>query len=51
MNESFGKGMFNGHGFGMTDEQYTEQVELLGLEPSTYEGFVKGERARWLAES
>lgn len=28
-------------GFGMTDEMYEEQKQLLGREPSSYEDFIK----------
>jgi uncharacterized protein YbjT (DUF2867 family) len=39
---------FNEAGFGMSDEEYDEQVELLGRPPVRYEDFVKKTAAEWL---
>ena len=33
--------------FGMTDEEYETQQELLGKEPSNYEEFVKRTAVEW----
>lgn len=42
--------IFGNMGFGMTDEDYETQKELLGKEPSNYEDFVKRIGAEWRKE-
>lgn len=42
---------FDLDGFGMTDEQYQEQVKFLGKEASSYEEYVKGLVAKWKTEA
>lgn len=42
--------IFGNMGFGMTDEDYETQKELLGKEPSNYEEFVKRVGAEWRKE-
>ncbi|KAK7943145.1 uncharacterized protein PG986_012258 [Apiospora aurea] len=39
---------FAAHGFGMTEEQYQQQVELLGKEPADYEEWLKSTGAQWV---
>lgn len=39
--------LFNSMGFGMTEEEYKTQKELLGKEPSGYEEFVKRTGTVW----
>jgi hypothetical protein len=43
-------GVFQDHGFGMTEEQYEHQVKFLGREPSSYEAFVEKTAQEWLTE-
>ncbi|OIW30570.1 NAD(P)-binding protein [Coniochaeta ligniaria NRRL 30616] len=42
---------FDMDGFGMTEEQYQEQVRFLGKEASSYEEFVRETAAAWKAEA
>ncbi|CAJ2512965.1 Uu.00g010840.m01.CDS01 [Anthostomella pinea] len=42
---------FDMDGFGMTDEQYQEQVRFLGKEASSYEDFVRKTAKAWKAEA
>jgi len=42
--------IFAKRGFGMTEEQYKEQVEVLGREPRSYEQFVEETGKMWKAE-
>ncbi|KAK8084660.1 hypothetical protein PG997_005931 [Apiospora hydei] len=39
---------FAAHGFGMTEEQYQKQVELLGQEPADYVEWVNSTGAQWV---
>ncbi|KAK8018168.1 hypothetical protein PG991_007358 [Apiospora marii] len=39
---------FAAHGFGMTEEQYQQQVELLGREPDDYTEWVKATGSQWV---
>lgn len=36
------------HGFGMTEEQYQQQIELLGQEPDDYAAWVKATGSQWV---
>jgi uncharacterized protein YbjT (DUF2867 family) len=45
MYETFAK-----HGFGMNEEEYKEQIEVLGREPRSYEQFVEETGKMWKAE-
>ncbi|KAK8053533.1 NmrA family protein [Apiospora saccharicola] len=36
------------HGFGMTEEQYRQQLELLGREPEDYAAWVKATGSQWV---
>ncbi|KAF2798806.1 NAD(P)-binding protein [Melanomma pulvis-pyrius CBS 109.77] len=38
---------FESQGFGMTEEEYQEQVKLLGKEPESYEKFVEDTAKEW----
>ncbi|KAF4973200.1 hypothetical protein FSARC_452 [Fusarium sarcochroum] len=42
---------FEAEGFGMTDEEYLDQVELLGRAPASYEDFVKSTGKGWRTSS
>lgn len=42
---------FDLDGFGMSEEQYAEQVRFLGREPRRYEDFVRETAAKWKAEA
>ena len=42
--------LFDVSSFGMTKEEYDEQVELLGKEPSSYEKFVEDTARAWKNE-
>lgn len=42
--------LFGSQSFGMTEEDYQNQVEFLGKEPEDYAEFVKATAAQWLAE-
>ncbi|KAK8044964.1 hypothetical protein PG993_004988 [Apiospora rasikravindrae] len=39
---------FAAHGFGMSEEQYQQQVELLGQEPADYVEWVKSTGGQWV---
>ncbi|KAL8710932.1 MAG: hypothetical protein Q9220_004531 [cf. Caloplaca sp. 1 TL-2023] len=43
--------LFESATFGMTDEEYNKQKELLGREPSSYKEFVKRTGAEWQKEA
>ena len=56
-NPSWGRDMrlmyefFENHVFGMTEDEYRDQVQLLGTEPASYEKFVDDTVKSWKSSS